>query len=149
MILHFTAHTINCVCQSIRSMFRVLGIYNFDVGIIQGLESFLNPRVSNGKFSIWAFDLMKASLGKMTKLFLTKFGIYHLFKSWGAFSALDWPHPWRNIVTDCTQLFEFLALCTAEQRSAPICVLRCSSDQLATASATFTITNGALSSMRS
>ena len=27
--LHFTAHTINCVCHSIRSMFRVLGIYNF------------------------------------------------------------------------------------------------------------------------
>ena len=30
MILHFTAHTINCVCHSIRLMFRVLGIYNFD-----------------------------------------------------------------------------------------------------------------------
>ena len=29
MNLHFTAHTINCVCHSIRSMFRVLGIYNF------------------------------------------------------------------------------------------------------------------------
>ena len=24
------AHTINCVCHSIRSMFRVLGVYNFD-----------------------------------------------------------------------------------------------------------------------
>ena len=29
MIQHFTAYTINCVCHSIRSMFRVLGIYNF------------------------------------------------------------------------------------------------------------------------
>ena len=27
--LTFYAHTINCVCNSIRSMFRVLGIYNF------------------------------------------------------------------------------------------------------------------------
>ena len=25
--LTFSAHTINCVCHSIRSMFRVLGIY--------------------------------------------------------------------------------------------------------------------------
>ena len=30
MIQNFTAHTINCVCHSIRSMFRVLGMYNFD-----------------------------------------------------------------------------------------------------------------------
>ena len=28
--LTFSAHTINCVCHSIWSMFRVLGIYNFD-----------------------------------------------------------------------------------------------------------------------
>jgi hypothetical protein len=27
--LTFSAHTINCACHSIRSMFRVLGIYNF------------------------------------------------------------------------------------------------------------------------
>ena len=27
--LTFSIHTINCVCHSIRSMFRVLGIYNF------------------------------------------------------------------------------------------------------------------------
>ena len=27
--LKFSAHIINCVCHSIRSMFRVLGIYNF------------------------------------------------------------------------------------------------------------------------
>ena len=26
---HFTAHTISCVCHNIRSMFRVLWIYNF------------------------------------------------------------------------------------------------------------------------
>ena len=28
-MIYFTAHTINCVCHSIRAMFRVLGIYNF------------------------------------------------------------------------------------------------------------------------
>ena len=27
--LTFSAHTINCVCHSIRSMFRVLGMFNF------------------------------------------------------------------------------------------------------------------------
>ena len=27
--LTFSAHTINCVCHSIRSMFRVLDVYNF------------------------------------------------------------------------------------------------------------------------
>ena len=27
--LTFSAHTINCVCHSIRLMFRVLGIFNF------------------------------------------------------------------------------------------------------------------------
>ena len=32
---HFTAHTINCVCHSIRSMFRVLAIYNFGLSITQ------------------------------------------------------------------------------------------------------------------
>ena len=30
--LTFSAHTINCVCHSIRSMFGVLGIYNFGLG---------------------------------------------------------------------------------------------------------------------
>ena len=29
MIKHFTTHTINCACHSLRSMFRVLGMYNF------------------------------------------------------------------------------------------------------------------------
>ena len=28
--LTFSAYTINCVCHSIRSMFRVLGMYNFE-----------------------------------------------------------------------------------------------------------------------
>jgi hypothetical protein len=31
--LTFSAHTINCVCHSLRSMFRVLWVYNFDQNI--------------------------------------------------------------------------------------------------------------------
>ena len=34
MIQHFTTHTINCVCHSIRSMFKALGIYSFDSFLI-------------------------------------------------------------------------------------------------------------------
>ena len=30
--IHFTAHTIECVCHSIRPMFGVLGLYNFAFG---------------------------------------------------------------------------------------------------------------------
>ena len=29
-MIYFTAHTFKCVCHCIRSMFRVLGIYNFE-----------------------------------------------------------------------------------------------------------------------
>ena len=28
-MIYFTAHTFNCVCHSIGTMFRVLGVYNF------------------------------------------------------------------------------------------------------------------------
>ena len=31
--LTFCAHTINCVCHSIGTMFRVLGTYNFGEGL--------------------------------------------------------------------------------------------------------------------
>ena len=30
-MIYFTAHTFNCVCHCIRAMFRVLGMYNFDL----------------------------------------------------------------------------------------------------------------------
>ena len=33
MIQHFTSHTINCLCYSIRSMFIVLGICDFEYGL--------------------------------------------------------------------------------------------------------------------
>ena len=31
--LTFSAHTINCVCHNVMSMFRVLGIYNFECNV--------------------------------------------------------------------------------------------------------------------
>ena len=37
--LTFSTHTINCVCHSIRSMFRVLGIYNF----VQHIKNIMTP----------------------------------------------------------------------------------------------------------
>ena len=38
-MIYFTAHTINCVCHSIRTMFRVLGINNLCLGLKSlGLE---------------------------------------------------------------------------------------------------------------
>ena len=40
MIQYFTAHTIICVCHSIRSMFRVLGMYNFEVNTLFGIDIF-------------------------------------------------------------------------------------------------------------
>ena len=29
-MIYFTAHTFQCVCHCIRTMFRVLGVYNFE-----------------------------------------------------------------------------------------------------------------------
>ena len=43
--LTFSAHTINCVCHNIRSMFRVLDIYNFG----ERLEKYLNDLTSRTK----------------------------------------------------------------------------------------------------
>ena len=40
--LTFSANTINCVCHSIRSMFRVLGIHNFAV------STKMNDNVASG-----------------------------------------------------------------------------------------------------
>ena len=42
-MIYFTAHTLNCVCHSIRSMFRVLGVYNFGWMVNQGnISTLLN-----------------------------------------------------------------------------------------------------------
>ena len=40
--LTFSAHTINCVCHCTRSMFRVLGMYNFAVGIVEATMAWIS-----------------------------------------------------------------------------------------------------------
>ena len=45
-MIYFTAHTINCVCHSIRTMYRVLGIYNFGGWLI--LFNLLNKWIAKG-----------------------------------------------------------------------------------------------------
>ena len=50
--LTFSAHTINCVCHSIRSMFRVLGIYNFEEKLLfPDLFSSLYSRMGTKPFA--------------------------------------------------------------------------------------------------
>ena len=44
--LTFSAHTFNWVCHSIRSMFRVLGIYNFAARAG-------NDPVTDGAYDLW------------------------------------------------------------------------------------------------
>jgi hypothetical protein len=66
--LTFSVCTINCVCHSIRSMFRVFGIYNFVVGSEVGLYRTSRPVRNSGKFSKsewsgnWMFSFPDASL---------------------------------------------------------------------------------------
>ena len=54
--LTFSAHTINCVCHSIRSMFRVLGIYNFGFSFNRAASSLRrkNDFVFKQDCPIWA-----------------------------------------------------------------------------------------------
>ena len=54
--LTFSAHAINCVCHSIRSMFRVLGIYNFAPQRKHSVTS--NYRLHNFKASLIPFLLL-------------------------------------------------------------------------------------------
>ena len=44
--LTFYAHTINCVCHSIRSMFRVLGVYNFGASQKKQIEMHMMQSVA-------------------------------------------------------------------------------------------------------
>ena len=40
--LTFSAHTINCVCHSVRSMFRVLAMFNFGSGFSSAVSAEIN-----------------------------------------------------------------------------------------------------------
>ena len=54
--LTFSAHTINCVCHSIRSMFRVLGIYNFGGRALQMKSTIESvPFNKMSKMTIWTY----------------------------------------------------------------------------------------------
>ena len=49
MNLHFIARTINCVCDSKMSMFRVLGICNFDKGMNDKKDKASSKPIPPGK----------------------------------------------------------------------------------------------------
>ena len=54
-VIYFTAHTINCVCHCIKSMFRILSVYNFgkayDYKWFQNLW-FVNPSYASQTFTL-------------------------------------------------------------------------------------------------
>ena len=50
-MIYFTAHTFKCVCQCIRTMFRVLGVYNFADNMKKGLE--LTPDEQNERVNLF------------------------------------------------------------------------------------------------
>ena len=50
-MIYFTAHIFNCVCHCIRAMFRVLGMYNFEVNPkIELLKEFKASLCNYGKY---------------------------------------------------------------------------------------------------
>ena len=62
MIWHFTAHTINCVCHSIRWMFRVLGMCNFGLLLRSGAKIFhetINPKSHSKCSTVHTSTLIK------------------------------------------------------------------------------------------
>ena len=58
-VIHFTLHTINCVCHSIRSMFILLGMYNFDE----------NWKPKNGNMALSSFHFQEAFLNSFFRMF--------------------------------------------------------------------------------
>ena len=58
-MIYFTAHTFKCVCHCRRAMFRVLGMYNFDLNTNyrqRKLEAFFEKFVAFSEymnFNIW------------------------------------------------------------------------------------------------
>ena len=61
---YFTAHTFKCVCHCIRTMFRVLGVYNFDLRA----KKFADNRIAEGTIFA-ALLLSKQSAAPSIKLF--------------------------------------------------------------------------------
>ena len=68
MIKHFTAYTINCVCHCIRSMFRVLGIYNFEQPQIYAYLAKINiSLLKNAQFIIQVLPGIREDKPRTTK----------------------------------------------------------------------------------
>ena len=61
-MIYFTAHTFKCVCHCRRAMFRVLGMYNFDLSVTLvflsemdfNLISYFFPKLKKGADNICA-----------------------------------------------------------------------------------------------
>ena len=85
MIQHFTAHTINCVCHSKRSMFRVLGKYNIG-------------KSETARISWWWFDLVVCTQKHLKKCnALYNIVLIHLFcfmGSAGKVQKISWTFFW-------------------------------------------------------
>ena len=87
-MIYFTAHTFNCVCHSIRTMFRVLGMYNFESGTnLIAVHYICFHRLKNCEFSrckrklfdrITIFLNLKRIHISGTKLWLLGNSTYHL-----------------------------------------------------------------------
>ena len=52
-MIYFTAHTFKCVCHCRRAMFRVLGMYNFDLTINPKLKT-QNSKIFFGYVDFYA-----------------------------------------------------------------------------------------------
>ena len=61
--LTFTAHTINGVCHSIKSMFRVLGIYNFGWRLQNGIMMYEGETEKESRDSLNMVEQMKIMYG--------------------------------------------------------------------------------------
>ena len=68
--LTFSAHIINCVCHSIRSMFRVLGVYNFCLLLFVYFLFFITNTLTDPILlgHIWAFGIFYKNLSFTHKL---------------------------------------------------------------------------------
>ena len=58
-MIYFTAHTFKCVCHCIRTMFRVLGVYNFD----QNVKSICEKLKTKGLMLFVSSDLQDLKFG--------------------------------------------------------------------------------------
>ena len=78
-VIHFTAHTFNCVCHCIKSMFRVLGVYNFGPGFNQNSNENI-VRIFALKFFVDSWKLFEAFWGLSKEAYRKPQGSYKNFQ---------------------------------------------------------------------